>query len=313
MRIALLYASWEDFGEPWSTPQGVRRELERRGHDVRHFNLYHDNGRLPARGIRNYSNQGFNMLHKEHQTDPFDVIMVMDYGPWQNANLTHQHFPGAVLVKECGDEPQAFRLHTQTAQQFDILLSPDMQCVGFYKAKGLNAHFWTHFADTTIFNPYYEVEPEFDCVTTCGGRRFTAEIEAELNDKEFNNERYFYGEDHARRLSMGNIVFQSSQHGEITRRIFEGMACGKMVLADRLPPETEIDSLFTDGQDIVYFTNAADAIEKIRYYTANPKERNRIALNGFRKVMECHTQVTRVDQLERLIEEVRNDKLASQT
>jgi spore maturation protein CgeB len=127
-----------------------------------------------------------------------------------------------------------------------------------------------------------------------------------LGDR-FNNERYFFGEDHAKRLMLGRIVFQCSQFSEITRRIFEGMACGRMVLTDRLPEATRIQELFVDGEDIVYYDDADDAIEKINYYINNEEERERIAANGKSKVLAEHTVSHRVDALERIIKEVSHD------
>jgi spore maturation protein CgeB len=138
-----------------------------------------------------------------------------------------------------------------------------------------------------------------------GGRQngLVEEIQRTLGDS-FNNERYFYGEDHAKRLNMGHIVFQCSQFKEVTRRIFEGMACGKMVLTDRLPEDTRLHEMFKDGEDIVYYNDAKDAIEKIRYYTNNPLERDAIANNGKNKILSTHTVAHRVDQFEDIVTEL---------
>ena len=52
-----------------------------------------------------------------------------------------------------------------------------------------------------IFYPRPEITEQFDCVTTCGSRGggLTQAIQDVLG-LQFNNERYFYGEDHAKRL-----------------------------------------------------------------------------------------------------------------
>lgn len=309
MKIAMLYASWEKFGEKWSTPLGIRQELESRGHEIRHYNLYHDEGRLLSNNVRHYSNQGINQLYTEYSRGSFmpDAIFVMDYGPWDALQFSKNVFPTAVLIKEAGDEPQAHRAHWITAPRVHVMLSPDLQCVLRYHTAGFHAVHWTHFADTRIFYPRDNIRPVFDCVTTCGsrGRGLTDEIKKSLGE-QFNNERYFYGEDHAVRLNMGKMVFQCSQFKEITRRIFEGMACGRMVITDRLPPETGLGDLFVDGQDIVYYDNANDAIDKIRYYASNDEERSRIARNGYEKVLEHHTQVQRCNALEQVILEIQD-------
>ena len=57
----------------------------------------------------------------------------------------------------------------------------------------------------------------------------------------------------------------------------------------------KLDELFVDGEDIVYYDDMVDCINKMNEYSANDKERERIAENGYRKVLENHTQIQRVD------------------
>lgn len=303
MKIAMLYASWEKFGEPWSTPQGIKCELRSRGHEVRHYNLYHDDG-TRINGVHKYSNQGINKLISDFNSQAFvpDAIFCMDYGPWDAVQFDKKYFPGVVLLSEAGDEPQSHRQHFAKASRVHFVLSPDIPCVERYNALGYKAVHWTHHADTRIFYPRPHVRVEFDCVTTCGprGGGLTEEIKKALGDS-FNNERYFYGLDHAIRLNMGHMVFQCSQHKEVTRRIFEGMACGRLVLTDRLPQETGLADMFIEDQDIVYYDNAKDAIAKIRYYAEHPEDYCRIAKNGYHKVITEHTQVQRCNAIEECV------------
>jgi hypothetical protein len=302
LKIAMLFASWEEFGEGWSTPIGIREELRSRGHEVRQYNLYHDQGILFADNVRHYSNQGINQLYQDFHAGTFrpDAIFCMDYGPWDAMQFGKQYFPGSVLVKEAGDEPQAHAQHCRAAPRVHVILSPDLQCVERYHTMGFHAVHWTHHADRRIFYPRQEVNIEFDCVTTCGSRGengLTDKIQKALGAR-FNNERYFFGDDHAKRLCMGKMVFQCSQFKEITRRIFEGMACGRMVITDRIPDSTGLSEMFIEGQDIVYYDSAEDAINKIRYYASHDVEREEIAVNGYKKVMAYHTEVQRCDDFE---------------
>jgi len=312
MKIAMLYASWEAFGEPWSTPQGVRTELESRDHEVRHYNLYHDDGILFHDNLRHYSNQGINQLLNDLRLDIFrpDVVFCMDYGPWDAVQFDSRYFPGAVLVNEAGDEPQSHRMQWQKAPRVHVVLSPDKQCVERYETFGFNAVYWTHHADTRIFYPRPNVNVEFDCVTTCGSRGggLTEEVKDALGES-FNNERYFHGNEHAERLCMGKIVFQCSQFKEVTRRIFEGMSCGRMVLTDRLPQETGLSDMFVDGQDIVYYDDAQDAIDKMRYFASHDDEREEIARNGYEKLLAEHTVANRVDVFESCVVEAKEKLL----
>ena len=62
------------------------------------------------------------------------------------------------------------------------------------------------------------------------------------------------------------MVVQNSRWGEVTRRIFEGMACGKMVLCDRLHENKKLHELFIDGEDIVFYDDIVDCINKMNKY-----------------------------------------------
>ena len=306
MKIALFYASWENFGEPWSTPLGVKWEFEARGFEVKHYNLYHADGQiLPRKTVRTYSGDCFNRFSLDFkQGYKPDALIVMDYGPYDYVGMDKRFFPGVPFILEAGDTPQSFRMHALKANKFHAIVTPDFQAAELFNRMGVQAHWMNHWADHRIFHPNHDVEPQFDCVTTCGGRKATAEIQQELGER-FNNERYFFGDAHAKRLLMGKIVFQCSQFSEITRRIFEGMAVGRMVLTDRLPAETHIGDLFTEGEDIVYYNDAKDAIEKINFYINNPSERSRIAANGFNKVAHKHTVRNRVDHFVDIINGLR--------
>jgi spore maturation protein CgeB len=93
------------------------------------------------------------------------------------------------------------------------------------------------------------------------------------------------------------MVIQNSRWKEITRRLFEAMACGKLVITDRLSAETGLSEIFIDGEDIVYYDEMFDCIEKINHYTENEEERERIAHNGMIKVLHNYTQIQVVDKL----------------
>jgi len=257
---------------------------------------------------RKYSNQGINKLLADIREFVFvpDLVFVMDYGPWDAVQFDKKYFPEhTILMSEAGDEPQSHRLQTPKAKRVHAVLTPDLECMYRYHTMGYHAIHWTHFADTRIFQPMEDVEIQFDCVTTCGGRRVTEKIKKQLGEA-FNNERYFYGKNYAVRLNMGKTVFQCSQHGEITRRIFEGMACGKMVITDRLSPQKGLSEIFIDGEDIIYYDDADDAIDKIKYFSKNEKEREEIALNGYNKVLKNHTQIQRCDAIEDLFKKLKS-------
>jgi spore maturation protein CgeB len=77
-------------------------------------------------------------------------------------------------------------------------------------------------------------------------------------------------------------------------RVFEALACGSFVLCDR---QRDVFALFKDGVDLAGFSDADDLRRKIDYYLAQADERDRIAGEGRRHVLEQHTYVHRVQTL----------------
>ena len=75
------------------------------------------------------------------------------------------------------------------------------------------------------------------------------------------------------------------------------MACGKLVITDRLPSETNIDSILIENEDIVYYDSVEDLANKLSYYSENEKERERIAQNGRNKTLKNHTQIQWADKI----------------
>jgi spore maturation protein CgeB len=68
-------------------------------------------------------------------------------------------------------------------------------------------------------------------------------------------------------------------------------------LTDRLNTTTELQSIFKEGEEIVFYNDMFDCIEKMNYYNENEEERERIAHNGMMKVLHNYTQIQVVDTL----------------
>ena len=283
-KITFIYA-YEN--EEWSTPLSLATEFDERGWNVGIVSIgsnktqkYHDDN------IRAWLNE----------KDDSDIVLFMDWGRFDSHLLNKEKLPSAFWVQESGDDPQNFERNFPKAERFHMTLSPDAESTETYKGRGINAYWWTHFADTKVQVPIEEVEPSYVAVTSrgMGGSQFldTLTVHAE---GAVGNQNGLGPSDHTAFLNSGKMVIQNSRWGEVTRRIFEGMACGKMVLCDRLEKSKKLDELFVDGEDIVYYDDMVDCINKMNEYSTDDKERERIAQNGYRKVLENHTQKQRVD------------------
>jgi len=95
--------------------------------------------------------------------------------------------------------------------------------------------------------------------------------------------------------SQAKIVFNTSIAGDVTMRIFEGAACGALVLTDSIA--NGLDQLFEIEQEIVVYQDDADLLEKIAYYLAHDAERERIAQAGQQRTWRQHLYTHRVQRV----------------
>jgi hypothetical protein len=291
MKATFIYA-YEN--EEWSTPLSIIREFESRGWEVDIISIGSNrSGQYYDRDIKNW-------LATNPKTD---LVMYMDWGRFDSP-LLNKAYVKAFWVQESGDDPQNFSM--PKAEKFHITLTPDVTSCEQYKSLGINVFWWNHFADTRIQYPM-EVQPEFIAVSTRGrgGSQFLDTLENHSNGM-FSNQNGMMGIEHSEFLQKGLMVVQNSRHGEITRRIFEAMACGKMVLTDRLHESKKLHELFEDGKEIVFYGDIIDCINKMNEYGANHEKREAIAKAGMEKVLANHTQVQRVDLILEQFEKFKN-------
>jgi glycosyltransferase involved in cell wall biosynthesis len=269
--------------EIWSTPLSLLNEFKERGWETE---------------IVSIPNGDDSQLQLWIQQDtPTDIVLFMDWGrfdsKWLDKNLKTNSF----WIQESGDDPQNFERNYPKANRFHYTITPDKQSAQEYKNRGVNAEWVPHWADTMVQFPM-NLEPQYVAVTSRGrgGSEFLDYL-TNWAEGAVGNQNGMDAKQHTEFLNKGLMVVQNSRWGEITRRIFEGMACGKLVLTDNLSPEKGLRDIFIDGEDIVYYDDMFDCIEKMNYYNENEEERERIAYNGMAKVIANHTQIQRVDKL----------------
>jgi hypothetical protein len=289
MKIALLsdYSLDEylKYGKEkfWSTPKGIYDSFvnDQRVSEIKWYPT-------PSKD----KSFGFNELKKHYDSGEFvpDIIFWMSCGPFPDELFQKIYFPKSKLVVDCGDEPQTMHYNQNRVQQADLILTPDVDCYLFYKSKGYNCIFTSHWTDLNIFYPSLTNYCPFDVVTSMYGDRgdVVPFLQEELKESFYlkNNLKDIENGDLYRN---GKIVFQKARFGEVTRRIFEGMSCKKLVITDRLSTNKQLDEIFKEDEEIVFYSTKEEALKKINYYLSNEEEREKIAENGYKKVIDCFT------------------------
>jgi hypothetical protein len=277
MKITFIY-DYKD-GEQWSTPMALLNEFKERGWDTQI--------------IKTNDSDLKNWVDSKPQTD---IVLFMDWGRFDSQYLNKDLVP-AFWIQESGDDPQNFERNYPKAHRFHYTITPDKVSADEYRICGINAEWINHFADTKVQFPM-NLEPQYVAVTTRGiGNSEFLDYLTRWGEGAIGNKNGMEAIKHTEFLNSGLMVLQNSRWKEITRRIFEGMACGKLVLTDRLSAETGLSDVFIDGEDIVYYDDMFDCIEKLNYYNENEEERERIAHNGMIKVLHNYTQIQVVDKL----------------
>jgi hypothetical protein len=280
-RITFIY----DYkpNEIWSTPLSLLNEFKERGWETEIVPIPNGDDSALQLWIQ--------------QDTPTDIVLFMDWGRFDSKWLDKNLKPNSFWIQESGDDPQNFERNYPKASRFHYTITPDKVSAEEYKICGINADWVPHWADTAVQFPM-NLEPKYVAVTSRGrgGSAFLDYI-TDWAEGAIGNQNGMDVVEHTEFLNSGLMVIQNSRWKEITRRIFEAMACGKMVLTDRLDESTGLSDMFIDGEDIIYYDEMFDCIEKINYYNENEEERERIAYNGMAKVIANHTQIQRVDKL----------------
>lgn len=285
MKITFIYAY--ERGENWSTPMALINEFKNREWEVdiisignNRTGIYHD------KELKEW-------IESKPKTD---IVLFMDWGRFDSP-LLNKNLVDAFWIQESGDDPQNWERNSPKASRFHYTITSDYNSYMKYKSMGIDVDWITHFADTAIQYPM-NLQPEYVAVTTRGlGNSAFLDYLTQWGEGAIGNKNNMIGTEHTEFLNKGLMVVQNSRWKEITRRIFEGMACGKLVITDRLPLDTKLHELFVDGEDIIYYNDMFDCIEKLNYYNENEEERERIAYNGYQKVINNYTQIQVVDKL----------------
>jgi hypothetical protein len=281
MKITFIYDYKQN--ETWSTPLSLLNEFKERGWETEIVPI--PNGDDSALQL---------WIQQDTSTD---IVLFMDWGRFDSKWLDKSLKPNSFWIQESGDDPQNFERNYPKANRFHYTITPDKVSAQEYRNRGINAEWVPHWADTAVQFPM-NLEPQYVAVTSRGrGGSAFLDYLTDWAEGAIGNRNGMPMDEHTKFLNTGLIVVQNSRWKEITRRIFEGMACGKMVLTDRLEESTGLSEMFIDGEDIVYYDEMFDCIEKLNYYNENEEERERIAYNGMAKVIANHTQIQRVDKL----------------
>lgn len=266
------------------------------------------NDQDPLVNIRAMSDDSKNVVHLQPnepitQHGSFDLNILIDHGEDTigvplDFELPH---PNAYWVFDTHIDEKGYNYRLNRAKQFDhVFVCHEAQIKDFIR-DGIDPakiHYMPCAAEETCYRPYPIMEKWDWAFIGFLHNEFRVDLidrfirEFGLGDTGYLGWRIpqFQGhcvlDDTAKKFSQSRILLNESVLQDMNMRTFEAMACKQMLLTEDVPP---IHGLFEDKKHLVLFKTIDEAVEKAKYYLANPEERKAIAEAGYQEVLAKHT------------------------
>jgi len=103
------------------------------------------------------------------------------------------------------------------------------------------------------------------------------------------------------KYAESKLVFNSAQADDINMRVFEALCSGSCLLTDKM----EWYGILEPGKHFLQYADEKEMIEKAKYFIEHNEQREEIARQGQKEVLEKHTYLHRVKEMLRIIKEDR--------
>ena len=185
------------------------------------------------------------------------------------------------------------------ARSFDWTFAAQKNGAERLAADGVEQAAWLPLAcDPEIHRRDPKIDAEEDVVFVGnifpGPRKELLEAVAREFPKHFIGQAFF--REMAERFSSGKILVNQSIKDDVNMRVFEGCACGRLLITNDLRHNGQ-EELLQNGRHLVTFDSIDDALGKLRHYLAEDEEREAIAAAGAEEVRRNHTYARRMEQL----------------
>lgn len=191
----------------------------------------------------------------------------------------------------------------ETAKFFDVVFLAQKDFVDEYKqAVGHDQVYWLPLGAASDVHFDHKVERIYDVgfvgnlirehQTSGRGRRLEA-LSKSFKTNDFSQS--FTPAEVGKIYSQSKIVFNNSISGDVTMRLFEGTACGALMLTNET--QNGIDELFNVGEEVVTFSDDKDLFDKVKFYLEHPEQRQQIAQAGQKRTLENHLYTSRCQSL----------------
>ncbi len=198
----------------------------------------------------------------------------------------------------------------EKAPRFDLVFAAQRDGVDLLRGIGVRSASWLPLAcDPGVHRKHDDVAKQYDVAFVGnvfpGPRAELLGIIQRRYRNSFVGQRYF--EEMACAYSAARIVFNRSIRNDVNMRVFEGVACGSLLMTNDLS-ENGLAELFRDGVQLATFRDGDDLVDKLAFYLEREALRERIAAAGLAETIAKHTYAHRMETILRRAEEALSNR-----
>lgn len=187
--------------------------------------------------------------------------------------------------------------HLEFAKNFDYVFIAQKEYLPKFKEAGIERVFWLPLACDPDIHGKKPWEKIYD-LSFIGSLNNQRRID--LLNKLKGRFNLYYGRCFLERMaevfSQSKIVFNNSVNNDLNMRVFEALCSGSMLITDEARASGLTD-LFEDKKHLVVYRDEDELMELAGYYLENDGERERIAEQGMKEVLNKHTYEHRVVEM----------------
>jgi len=221
--------------------------------------------------------------------------------------LIHVDGPGTPIIKNVGKVSRSILWALDThiklkyllkiAPHYDYIFCAQKRDVEVFKEVNPKSYWLPYAADPAIYKPYdtniiYDVAFVGNLIPGLHDERIKLlnRLRKSFNTAVFQN---VWLDEAAKTYSSSKLVFNRSINGDLNMRVFEAMACGRLLITDAA---NGILDIFENKKHMALY-NDSDLEEIIEYYLVSEDERTKIAKVGMEEVRQKHTYDVRLKEM----------------
>lgn len=245
-----------------------------------------------------------------------DILFYFHFHDWIDYDAWHRisnEFPTKTIIW-LSDDRWRYEESRPIWELFNLVITTDKKGIERRKEEGFNNILLGQWGCNNYLCNKLNITKIYDVVFIggChGNRKELVEqlIKEGIKIKTFGrgwgngNEGRISQLDLIRIYNQSKIVFNMSFTSKMDRiqvnsRDFEAPGCGSLLLTR---DTDEIRECFMPDKEIITYKDVDDAVDKIKFYLMNDAEREKIAKNGYKRVMKDHTYENRFLNIKELI------------